>query len=149
MSLTEQINSDLKAAMLAKNEAALRALRAVKSAILLAKTADSASAELSSDEEMKLLQKLVKQRKESLDIYTSQGRADLAHTEQEEIAVIEKYLPKQMSEDEIRAQLKGIIESVGAKTQADMGKVMGAASKHFAGKADNKVVSGIIKTMLS
>src|SRR5882757_6303287 len=129
MTLEETINQDLKTAMLAKDEAAVRSLRAVKSAILLAKTSGSES--ISGEDEIKMLQKLVKQRKESVDIYLQQNRADLAKTEQEEIAVIEKYLPKQMGEEEIKAELKKIIEQVGAKSAAEMGKVMGAASKHF------------------
>lgn len=146
MTLEEKINQDLKTAMLAKNEATVRSLRAVKSAILLAKT--SGSETISTEDEMKMLQKLVKQRKESVDIYQQQNRTDLAKTELEEIAVIEKYLPKQMSEEEIKADLKKIIEQVGAKSAADMGKVMGAASKYFAGKADNKVVSQLVKQLL-
>jgi hypothetical protein len=148
MSLEEKINADLKAAMLSKNEAALRALRAVKSAILLAKTSGSGAA-VSADEEMKILQKLVKQRKESVDIYVQQGRPDLATTEKEEIEIISKYLPAQMSENEIREELKKIIASVGAKSAAETGKVMGAASKAFAGKADNKIVSAIVKELLA
>ena len=132
--------------MLAKDEVTERSLRAVKSAILLAKT--SGSETISSEDEMKMLQKLVKQRKESVDIYQQQNRADLAKTELEEIAVIEKYLPKQMNEDEIKAELKKIIEQTGAKSPAEMGKVMGAASKFFAGKADNKVVSQLVKQLL-
>jgi len=146
MTLEEKINTDLKTAMLAKDEAALRALRAVKSAILLAKT--SGGGTVSPEDEMKMLQKLVKQRKESLDIYQSQGRADLAKGEIEEIAVIEKFLPKQMGEDEIKEELKKIIAQTGASSAADMGKVMGAASKHFAGKADNKIVSKLVKDLL-
>jgi len=146
MTLEEKINTDLKTAMLAKDEAALRALRAVKSAILLAKT--SGGGTVSPEDEMKMLQKLVKQRKESLDIYQSQGRADLAKGEIEEIAVIEKFLPKQMGEDEIKEELKKIIAQTGASSAADMGRVMGAASKHFAGKADNKVVSMLVKQLL-
>jgi uncharacterized protein YqeY len=146
MTLEEKINADLKTAMLAKDEAAVRSLRAVKSAILLAKTSGNES--ISSEDEIKMLQKLVKQRKESVDIYLQQSRADLAKTEQEEIAVIEKYLPKQMSEEEIKVELKKIIEQVGAKSAAEMGKVMGAASKYFAGKADNKVVSQLVKQLL-
>jgi uncharacterized protein YqeY len=147
MTLEEKINTDLKTAMLAKDEATVRSLRAVKSAILLAKT--SGSETISPEDEMKMLQKLVKQRKESVDIYKQQNRADLAKTEEEEIAVIEKYLPKQMGEEEIKAELKKIIEQVGAKSAADMGKVMGAASKHFAGKADNKIVSQLVKELLA
>jgi uncharacterized protein YqeY len=146
MTLEEKINADLKTAMLAKDEATVRSLRAVKSAILLAKTSGSES--VTAEDEMKMLQKLVKQRKESVEIYLGQNRADLAKTEQEEIAVIEKYLPKQMGEDEIRSELKKIIEQVGAKSAAEMGKVMGVASKHFAGKADNKVVSQLVKQLL-
>ncbi len=147
MTLEEQINSDLKAAMLAKNEAALRALRAVKSAILLAKT--SGGGAVSPDDELKMLQKLVKQRKESVEIFESQGRADLAQGEKEEIAVIEKYLPVQMDEPAIREEVKKIIASLGASSPSDTGKVMGAASKAFAGKADNKIVAGIVKELLT
>jgi len=147
MSLEQKIMPELKAAMLAKDEAKLRALRAIKSAILLAKTSE-AGKEMTEEDETKMLQKLVKQRKESIDIYMQQNRADLAKTEQEEVAVIELFLPKMMSEDEIREALKGIIESVGAKSPAEMGKVMGAATKHFAGTADNKIVSMLVKQML-
>jgi uncharacterized protein YqeY len=146
MTLEEKINADLKIAMLAKDEASVRSLRAVKSAILLAKT--SGAENISAEDEIKMLQKLVKQRKESVDIYLQQNRSDLAKTEQEEISVIEKYLPKQMSEDEIKAELSKIIEQVGAKSPSEMGKVMGAASKHFAGRADNKVVSQLVKQLL-
>ncbi|MBS1764295.1 MAG: GatB/YqeY domain-containing protein [Bacteroidetes bacterium] len=147
MSLEQKIMTELKAAMLAKDEAALRALRAVKSAILLAKTSGT-NAELTDADEMKLLQKLVKQRKESLDIYTQQNRADLAKSEADEIAVIEKFLPAMMSEDEIKAEIQNIIKSVGASQPSDMGKVMGVASKQLAGKADNKLVSQLVKTLL-
>ena len=146
MTLEEKINTELKAAMLAKDEASLRALRAVKSAILLAKTSGGGS--VTAEDEMKMLQKLVKQRKESLEIYQNQNRADLAKSEQEEIAVIEKFLPKQMGEDEIREELKKIIAQTGATSAGDMGKVMGVASKHFAGKADNKMVSQLVKQLL-
>jgi len=148
MSLETQIQSDLKAAMLSKDEAALRALRAVKSAILLAKTS-GAGGELSAEDEIKMLQKLVKQRKESIDIYEKQGRDDLAKTEKDEVAVIEKYLPAQMSEADVRVEVKKIIEATGAKSAAEMGKVMGAASKQLAGKADNKMVAAIVKELLS
>jgi uncharacterized protein YqeY len=147
MTLEEKINGDLKAAMLSKNEAALRALRAVKSAILLSKTSGGSS-EVSADEELKILQRLVKQRKESVDIYEKQGRGDLASTEKEEIAVIEKYLPAQLSEDEITSKLKEIIQNIGASGPGDTGKVMAMASKMFAGKADNKLVSQIVKSLL-
>ena len=146
MTLEEKINTDLKTAMLAKEEAKVRSLRAIKQAILIAKT--SGSGTVSSEDEVKMLQKLVKQRKESLDIYKQQNRSDLAKTEEEEIAVIEKYLPSQMSEDEIRTELQKIIESTGAKAPSEMGKVMGVASKHFAGKADNRIVSQLVKQLL-
>lgn len=148
MSLEETINSDLKAAMLAKNDAALRALRAVKSAILLAKTS-GAGGTISTDEEMKILQKLVKQRKESVEIYEKQGRPDLSKTEKEEIAVIEKFLPAQMNEEQIRMELKRIIADLGASSPSETGKVMGVASKTFAGKADNKIVATIVKELLA
>lgn len=147
MTLEEKINADLKAAMLAKDDAAVRGLRAVKSAIIIEKT--SGGGAITTETENKMLQKLVKQRKESVDIYMQQNRADLAKTEQEEIAVIEKYLPKQMDEAEVRAELKKIIETVGAKTPADLGKVMGVASKQLAGRADGKMISQIVKELLS
>ena len=134
--------------MLGRDEKSVRGLRAIKQAILLAKTSGN-GAELIASDEIKMLQKLVKQRKESAEIYHQQGRADLAAGEEEEIAVVERYLPKQMSEDEIRTILKEIISSVGATSAADMGKVMGAASKQFAGKADNRIVSTLVKQMLS
>ncbi|MBL7927382.1 MAG: GatB/YqeY domain-containing protein [Bacteroidia bacterium] len=146
MSLQEKINNDLKEAMKAKNEAALRALRAVKSAILLENT--SGKGELDHAAETKLLQKLVKQRKDSIEIYNQQGRTDLAQTEIEEVHIIEKYLPAMLSDDEIKSQLMQLIAQVGATSAADMGKVMGAATKHFAGKADNKTVSALVKQLL-
>lgn len=148
MALEQNIMAELKAAMLAKDEAKLRALRAIKAAIIILKTSE-AGKEITEEEEMKMLQKLVKQRKESIDIYTKQNREDLAKTEQEEVAVIELFLPKMMSEDEIRVALKEIIANVGATSAAEMGKVMGAANKTFAGKADNKIVSVLVKEMLS
>ena len=144
MSLEQKIMTDLKAAMIAKDEAALRSLRAVKAAILLAKTAEGAGGELKEDEEMKLLQKLVKQRKDSLEIFQQQNRADLAKKEEEEIAVIEKFLPKQLSAEEVKAAIEKIITAVGATSPADMGKVMGAATKELAGKADGKTISGLV-----
>lgn len=148
MPLEEQINSNIKAAMLAKNEAALRALRAIKSAILLAKTSGSGTV-LTPEDEIKILQKLVKQRKESVEIYEKQGREDLSKGEKEELAEIEKYLPAQMGETEIRSELIKIISNLGAKSPGDTGKVMGAASKAFAGQADNKLVSTIVKELLA
>lgn len=149
MSLEQKIMTELKAAMLAKDEAALRSLRAVKAAILLAKTSEGGSGELKEEDEIKLLQKLVKQRKDSLEIFTQQNREDLAKKEQEEIAVIEKFLPAQMSADELKAEIEKIIASVGASSPADMGKVMGVASKQFAGKADGKTISAMVKELLS
>jgi uncharacterized protein YqeY len=149
MTLEQKIMAELKAAMLAKDEVALRSLRAIKAAILLAKTAEGGSAELSADAEIKLLQKLVKQRKDSLEIFTQQQRTDLAQKEQEEIAVIEKFLPKQMEADEVRTILKTIINQLGASTPADMGKVMGAANKELAGKAEGKLIAMLVKELLS
>lgn len=146
MALEDKINADIKAAMLAKESAKLEALRAVKSAILLLKT----SAEgYSDDTELKALQKMVKQRKETADIYNTQGRADLADVELSQAAVIEAYLPKQMSEDEIKTEVAKAIASTGASSPADMGKVMGVVTKQLAGKADGKIISGIVKELLS
>jgi uncharacterized protein YqeY len=148
MALEDTINQHIKKAMLAKEEAALRALRAVKSAILLAKTSGP-NQSLNEADEMKIIQKLVKQRNDSIAIYKEQNRDDLASTEIEELEVLQKYLPKQLSESEIRIELGKIIEQTGASSPAETGKVMGAASKIFAGKADNKIVAGIVKEMLS
>ena len=149
MSLEQKIMSELKTAMLAKDEKALRSLRAVKAAILLAKTSEGAGGELKEDDEIKLLQKLVKQRKDSLEIYQQQNRADLAQKEQEEIEVIEKFLPKQLSAEELKTAIAKIIADVGATSPADMGKVMGAATKQMAGKADGKTISSVVKELLS
>ena len=140
---------ELKTAMLAKDEKALRSLRAIKAAILLAKTSEGAGGELKEDDEIKLLQKLVKQRKDSLEIFQQQNRTDLAQKEKEEIEIIEKFLPKQLSADEIKAELSAIISEVGASSPADMGKVMGAATKKLAGKADGKTISALVKELLS
>ena len=149
MALEQKIMTDLKTAMLAKDEAGLRSLRAVKAAILLAKTSEGAGGELKEEDEIKLLQKLVKSRKDSLEIFQQQNRQDLAKKEEEEIAVIEKFLPKQMSADEVKAELTKIIAAVGASSPADMGKVMGAATKQQAGKADGKTISVLVKELLS
>lgn len=149
MSLEQQIMTDLKAAMLAKDEAALRSLRAIKAAILLAKTAEGGNGEVSAEDEIKLLQKMVKQRKDSLEIFQQQNRPELAKKEEEEIAVIEKFLPKQMSTEEVKAALADIITTVGASSPADMGKVMGAATKQLAGKADGKTISALVKELLA
>ena len=149
MSLEQKIMSSLKTAMLAKDEAALRSLRAIKAAILLAKTSEGAKAELSEDDEMKLLQKLVKQRRDSLEIFQQQNRPDLAAKEQEELNVIEQFLPKQLSPEELKAELQGIISAVGAAGPADFGKVMGKASKQLAGKADGKAIAATVKDLLN
>ncbi len=139
--------ADLKAAMLAKNEAGLRAIRAIKSAILLAKT--SGGGELKPEDEVKMLQKLVKQRQESIEIYKTQNRDDLAKPEMEEVEIISKYLPAMMSEEEVREAVKAAINSTGASSPAEMGKVMGVVTKQLAGKADNKLVSALVKELLS
>lgn len=149
MSLEQQIMAALKPAMLAKDEVALRSLRAVKAAILLAKTAEGSKGDLTEDEEIKLVQKLVKQRKESLDIFTTQNRPDLASKEAEEIAVLEKFLPAQLSEDAIKDVVAKVIADTGATGPGDMGKVMGVASKQLAGQADGKTISAIVKELLS
>jgi len=146
MALEEKINADIKTAMLAKDAKKLEALRAVKSAILLLKT----SAEgLSETTESKALQKMVKQRKETAEIYISQGRKDLADVEIYQAEVIENYLPKQMSEDAVRKELTAIIATVGATSIADLGKVMGVATKQLAGKADGKIISGLVRELLT
>ena len=134
--------------MKAKDEAALRGLRAIKAAILLAKTSGG-SGEITADDEIKLLQKLVKQRKDSLEIFQQQNRTDLAQKEEEEINIIEQFLPKQLGADELKTIVAGIIAEVGATSAADMGKVMGAASKQLAGQADGKTISAVVKELLS
>ena len=148
MSLKQQIEADIKQAMLAKDKDGLRALRAIKSLILLEETKEGATGELSSDTEMKLLTKAVKQRKDSADIYRTQNRPDLLDAELAEIAIIERYLPKQLSEAELKTRLQEIIGRVGAKSPADMGKVMGAATKELAGLADGKAISAMVKLLL-
>ena len=147
MSFTDKINNDLKDAMKAQDQKALRAIRAIKAAILLANT-DGSGKEVDDDKSIQILQKLVKQRKESLDIYEKQGRSDLAQVEREEIEVIEKYLPAQLGDAELRVILQEIIKETGAAGPKDMGKVMGAASKKLAGKADGKAISAVVKEML-
>jgi uncharacterized protein YqeY len=149
MSLEQNIMAELKTAMLAKDEKTVRSLRAIKAAILLAKTSEGQSGDLKEEDEIKLLQKMVKQRKDSLEIYQQQNRADLAKKEQEEIEVIEKFLPKQMSADELQLEIKKIIAETGATSAADMGKVMGAATKRLAGKADGKTISTMVKELLA
>jgi uncharacterized protein len=148
MSLEISINAAIKVAMLAKKEADLRGLRAIKSAILLAKTADGRQGEITADDEVKILQKLAKQRRDSLDVFVAQNREDLAQKEREELTLIEQYLPKQMDESELKEVLQTIIQQVGAASAADMGKVMGLASKQLAGKADGKTISAVVKALL-
>ena len=149
MSLETDVMSLLKDAMKNKDEALLRGLRAIKAEIIKAKTEPGANGEISVDTELKLLQKLVKQRKDSLTIFEQQNRADLASKEAEEIAIIEKFLPAQMSEEAVKAAVQAIITEVGATGPQDLGKVMGAATKQLAGQADGKVISAIAKTLLS
>lgn len=148
MSLEATINEDLKTAMKAKDQAALRGIRAIKSAILLFNTSGTNEG-LNPEKEIALLQKLVKQRQDSLDIYVKQGREDLAVVEREEIEVIMRYLPKQLSEQELKDAVKGIMARLGATTMKDMGRVMGEASKELAGKADGKTISAVVKALLS
>ena len=147
MSLEAKIMTDLKEAMKAKNQAALRSIRAVKAEILKFKTSGT-GAELNDAAEIKLLQKLVKSRKDSLEIYEKQNREDLAVKEREEIAVIEKYLPAQMDEAELKTFIQGVIDKTGAYSMKDMGKVMGMANKELAGKADGKTISAMVKQLL-
>lgn len=149
MSLTTQIDQDIKQAMLAKDADKLRGLRAIKAALLLAKTEKGAAEEVSEEGEIKVLQKLAKQRKESADIYKTQNREDLYTIEIDELQVIESYLPKQMSKEEIEAYIKDLIGRVGATSVKDMGKVMGAANKELAGKADGKTISEVVKGLLN
>jgi uncharacterized protein YqeY len=149
MSLETEVMSLMKDAMKNKDEVLLRGVRAIKAEIIKAKTEPGANGEISADTEMKLLQKLVKQRKDSLAIYEQQNRADLATKEAEEIAVIEKFLPAQMSEEDVKAAVQAIITQVGAAGPQDLGKVMGVATKQLAGQADGKVISAVAKTLLS
>lgn len=149
MSLQEQVMEQMKAAMKAKDTVALESLRAIKSAILLAQTETGGGAGLSADEELKLVQRLVKQRKDSAAIYSAQGREDLAAPELAQVAVIEKFLPEQLSEQEIGVIIEKVIESSGASGMKDMGKVMGLATAELAGRADGKTISKIVKEKLS
>lgn len=147
MSLEVQVMNLMKEAMKSKDEASLRGLRAIKAALLLLKT--SGSGTITADDELKMLQKMVKQRKDSLDIFRQQNRADLAQKEEEEIKVIEQFLPKQMNTEELKAALQEIILQTGAASPADMGKVMGVATKQLAGKAEGKAISAMVKELLS
>ncbi|MEY4927983.1 MAG: hypothetical protein RI894_2419 [Bacteroidota bacterium] len=148
MSLQTTINSELVTAMKAQDAVRLRGLRAIKAAILLANTAEN-SKELDADSEIALLQRLVKQRRDSLDIFTTQNRPDLAVREEEEIAVIVEFLPKQLSREEVAAAVHTIVAEIGASSMKDMGRVMGAASKQLAGKTEGKLISEIVKEVLS
>jgi uncharacterized protein YqeY len=149
MSLEQKVMADLKTAMLAKDEKALRSLRAIKAAILLAKTSEGAGGDLKPEDELKLLQKLLKSRKDSLEIYTAQKRPDLAVKEEEEISIIEKFLPAQMRPEELKSILLKIIADTGASSPTDMGKVMSIATKQLAGKTDGKSISTMVKELLS
>ena len=149
MSLEQQVMTDLVTAMKAKDDAGLRGLRAIKAEIIKAKTEPGANGIITEEGEMKLLQKLVKQRRDSLEIFSQQNRNDLAQKEREEITIIEKFLPKQLSESEIKELVAKIITEVGATSPADMGKVMGVATKHLSGKADGKIISTLVKELLA
>lgn len=149
MSLLQQIDQDIKKAMLAREKDKLESLRAVKSALLVLRTEKGGGGTIDDDAEIKILQRLVKQRKEAADLYIQQGRQDLADVELSQAAVIETYLPEQLSEEEIRAVIRNNISELGAQGMKDMGKVMGKTSKDLAGKADNKIVSALVKEMLS
>jgi uncharacterized protein YqeY len=148
MSLINQIDQDIKQAMLARQAARLRGLRAIKSALLLARTEKGAAEELTAEAEIKVLQKLVKQRKESADIYKAQNRDDLYQVEMEEMQVIEPYLPKQMTRFEVEGYLQELISRVGATSVSDMGKIMGIANKELAGQADGRTISEVVKQLL-
>lgn len=149
MSLETKIMAEMKEAMKAKNEGVLRALRAIKAEIIKAKTDPGAGGEIDEATEQKFLQKMMKQRKDALSIFEQQGRNDLAEKEREEMAVIEKFLPAQLSEDEIRNALRQIITDTGAASPADMGKVMAVATKQLAGQADGKIISQLVKALLA
>ncbi|MEN9949745.1 MAG: hypothetical protein RLY85_497 [Bacteroidota bacterium] len=149
MSLEQTINDNLKKAMLAKDEKGLRALRAIKAALLLAKTAEGGATGMTPESEIKMLQKLVKQRKDSIAIFEQQNRPDLAKTELEEVEVIEQYLPKQMEPEELRQVIASIIAEAGVTGMAGLGQVMGVASKQLAGKADGKAIAAVVKELLS
>jgi len=149
MGLQSIIMADMKTAMKAKDKVALEALRAIKAAILMAQTESGAKEELSEDQELKILQRLVKQRKDSAQLYKEQNREDLAEPELAQVVVIEKFLPAQLSETEIKDIISGIVSKIGATSPKDMGKVMGAANKELAGKAEGRLISTIVKEVLS
>ena len=149
MSLESQIMDEMKTAMKAKDEAALRTLRAIKAEILKEKTAAGAKEAMSEADELKMLQRMAKQRKDSLDIFKTQNRADLAQKEEEELTIISRFLPQQMSAEELRDAVQEIISQTGASSPADMGKVMGAANKQLAGKAEGKAIADTVKELLA
>jgi uncharacterized protein YqeY len=149
MSLESKVMEEMKTAMRAKDEVALRTLRSIKAAILIEKTSANASETISEADEIKMLQKMAKQRRDSLEIFTQQNREDLAKKEREELEIIERFLPKQMSQEELQEELKAIIAATGASSPADMGKVMGIASRQLAGKADGKAISENVKQLLA
>ncbi len=149
MSLEEKIMAEMKDAMKSKNEAALRGLRAIKAEIIKAKTEPGAGGKVTAEGEAKLLQKMVKQRRDSLEIFQQQNRTDLAQKEEEEIAIIERFLPKQLDEAELKTALQAIIAETGASSIADLGKVMGVASKKLAGLADGKAINNMVRSLLA
>jgi uncharacterized protein YqeY len=149
MNLEEKIMAEMKEAMKAKNEAVLRSLRSIKAEIIKAKTEPGAGGSISEEKETALLQKMVKQRRDSLGIYQQQNRADLAQKEQEELDTIERFLPARLSEEELRSEIANIISQTGAAGPSDMGKVMGVATKQLAGKADGKEISALVKDLLA
>jgi uncharacterized protein YqeY len=149
MNLEQKINDDIKSAMLARDAKKLEALRAIKAAVLLEKTKEGGAGEVGEEAELRILQKLVKQRRESAEIYAAANRADLAEKELYDASVIETYLPKQLSEEEVTAIIRDLIAKSGASSIKEMGKVMGLATKELSGRADNKLISGIVKSLLS
>jgi uncharacterized protein YqeY len=149
MSLELTVMDEMKQAMRSKDEAGLRTLRAIKAAILIEKTSEGGSDTLSEADEQKLLQKMAKQRRDSLDIFEKQNREDLASKEREELEILSRFLPKQLTAEELKAEVQAIITQVGATSPADMGKVMGVASKQLAGKADGKAISETVKQLLA
>lgn len=149
MSLEQKVMAEMKDAMKSKNEGTLRALRGIKAEIIKARTEPGAAGEVSAEKEVSLLQKMMKQRKDSLEIYQQQNREDLAKKEMEEISVIERFLPQQLTGAELKAELEQIISDTGAASAADMGKVMGAATKKLAGRADGKTISAMVKELLA
>ena len=149
MSLITKIDSEIKAAMLSKNDARLRGLRAIKAALLLAKSEKGAGDELTEEAELKAVQKQIKQRKDSIEIYKQQNRADLAKIEEEELQVMEEFMPKQLSSEELRAEIEQLVSSLGVTDSKEMGKVIGAANKALQGKADGKSIADMVKTVLN